>query len=163
MKKDKFLTVYAVLDIKTQAKLQALQEDIEKKHPAGTQTLGIPFHISLGSFPIEMKDELIMRIANQLKRLAPFELELDGIGHFDYKVIYAKPVVNPKLLKLHESFAGNYADGFNWVPHVTLYCGTEEVGKQILDSFWLTKSKAQIIGIQMGEFFPTKIIMDCKF
>ena len=62
MKRDKFLTVFAVFDDSTQALLQSWQDDIFASGLVGTQTMGIPFHISLGSFPTNMEEELEERI-----------------------------------------------------------------------------------------------------
>ena len=58
MKKKKFLTVYIIFDEQTEISLQHIQNEILNRYPYGTQTMGIPFHISLGSFPLEAKEEL---------------------------------------------------------------------------------------------------------
>lgn len=55
MKKDKFLTVYAVFDKETQQKLKIMQDEVIKLGNEGTQTMGILFHISLGSFSPPIK------------------------------------------------------------------------------------------------------------
>ena len=66
--KEKFLMVLAVLDEETQEKLKKLQNKIifecESK---GSQTINIPFHISLGSFPLADKDIL----QSNIKQLMP--------------------------------------------------------------------------------------------
>ena len=78
MKKEKFLTIYAVFDEETQRKLNKIQQEIEAKYPAGSQTRGIPFHISLGSFPVEEKAALIGRIGKWIEELKPFSIELEA-------------------------------------------------------------------------------------
>ena len=163
MKKDKFLTVYAVLDQNTQEILQALQNRILQKHPNGTQTMGIPFHISLGSFPLEEKNALIQKIGNVIEEVDSFEIGISGVDHFDHSVIFAVPQENKMVTQLHEIFNGNYSDGYAWHPHITLYCGAKEEGEQILRELSFPSMKAQIVGLQLGEFFPTKIILDSKF
>lgn len=163
MKKDKFLTVYAVLDDSTQKVLSNLQKKIIQEFPYGTQTMDIPFHISLGSFPLQDKNKLICKLANLLEEAESFDLEITEMNHFDYKVIYAVPSINKELLHLHELFSGNYADGFPWIPHITLYCGTQEEGKQILKNYKVSKIHAKIVGLHLGEFFPTKLLMKCQF
>lgn len=162
MKKDKFLTIYAVLDTLCQEKLAKLQNQILKQYPHGTQTMGIPFHISLGSFPLEQKDVLIRQMDKYAKEKS-FSLELEGLNHFNYQVIFVKPIENEALLKLHNSFEGNYADGFIWHPHVTLYCGKEEEGKEILKNYTFDCLETKIVGIELGEFFPTHIIKTVNF
>ncbi len=163
MKKDKFLTVYAVLDQNTQDILQALQNKILKKYPNGTQTMNIPFHISLGSFPLEEKNTLIRRIGDVIEQTDSFEIKIEGLDHFGYSVIFAVPQENKDVTRLHEIFNGNYSDGYAWHPHITLYCGTKEEGEKILKEFSFSSINAHIVGIQLGEFFPTKIILDSKF
>ena len=119
MKKEKFLTIYAVFDEETQRKLNKIQQEIEAKYPAGSQTRGIPFHISLGSFPVEEKAALIGRIGKWIEELKPFSIELEGLGHFDNQLLYVKPNLNAELEALHQIFEGNYSDGYPCVPHVT--------------------------------------------
>ncbi|MDE7105749.1 MAG: 2'-5' RNA ligase family protein [Anaeroplasmataceae bacterium] len=161
MKKDKFLTIYAVLDPVCQEILTQIQNQILKQYN-GTQTMGIPFHISLGSFPLEKKDMLIKQM-DKFAEEESFSLELNELDHFNYQVIFAKPIVNEALINLHNFFEGNYADGFPWHPHVTLYCGKEEDGKEILKEYTLDRLEAKIVGIELGEFFPTHIIKTIHF
>lgn len=160
MKQEKFLTVYAVLDETTQKELTQLQNQILKKYPQGTQTMGIPFHISLGSFPISSKEELIQRINNCVKDISTFPLNLQSLGHFNNTVIFVEPEINEALVELHKRFEGNFADGFSWHPHVTLYIGKVEDGKEILNQISFEKKTAHIVGIELGEFFPPKIIIN---
>ncbi|MDE6660970.1 MAG: 2'-5' RNA ligase family protein [Anaeroplasmataceae bacterium] len=163
MKKDKFLTVYAVLDEETQKTLTHLQNEILNAFPNGTQTMDIPFHISLGSFPVEMEEELVERMRNLSYHSNPSPIELMGMDHFNHQVIFVKPTLTEDLKTLHQAFLGNYSDGFPWVPHITLYCGKEEEGKEILKQFSFSKASAKIVGLEIGEFFPTRIIENFKF
>lgn len=161
MKKEKFLTVYAVLDQDAQEYLTNIQNEIIKNYPNGKQTMGIPFHISLGSFPLECEENLI-RIMKEAAGLESFPLEIDGYDSFNHQVIFAKPMINKKLVELHNRFNGNYADGFPWIPHITLYMGTEEEGKEILHNLTVLCFKTKIVGLELGEFFPTRIIFNTK-
>ncbi|MDE6414118.1 MAG: 2'-5' RNA ligase family protein [Anaeroplasmataceae bacterium] len=163
MKQEKFLTIYAVLDEESQQYLTKLQNEILKNYPNGTQTMGIPFHISLGSFPLDKKEELLERMAKIQKLSKPSMIELLGLGHFNHQVIFAQPRITEELQFLHQSFEGNYSDGFPWMPHITLYCGKEEDGIEILKQYNLSLKKSFIIGLELGEFFPTKILANCKF
>lgn len=161
MKKEKFLTVYAVLDQAAQDKLTAIQDELLKRYPNGKQTMGIPFHISLGSFPLECEENLIC-LMKEAANMESFPIDIDGYDSFNHQVIFAKPVQNEKLLELHNRFNGNYADGFSWVPHITLYMGTEEEGKEILHDLIEPGFKTKIVGLELGEFFPTRIIFNTK-
>lgn len=66
-----------------------------------------------------------------------FDINLLKINHFKNKVLYIEPEINDNLINLQRTFDGNYADNYDWTPHVTLFCGN-----------------------QMSEFYPTKIIID---
>ncbi len=165
MKKDKFLTVFVVFDEATEALLHHTQKEIIKKHPYGTQTMGIPFHISLGSFPLEKKEELMYKMKTLAQTQYSFDVTLTGIGDFNHQVLFMEPLMNEALQKLHTLFEGNYADGYPWHPHVTLYCGLEEevlqIKKELQSSF--QKMTVKITGIQLGEFFPTKMLAEENF
>lgn len=164
MIQEKFLTVFAVFDDDTQQKLKALQDSVLSLGHKGTQTMGIPFHISLGSFKIEDERELIARIKEVCAQHFEFNINLDKVNHFNNRVLFIEPSENKNLRSLHELFDNNFADGFPWHAHATIFCGSEEQvmeAKQCLnDSF--KPIKAKIVGIQMGEFFPTRMIIKQK-
>ena len=167
MKKEKFLTVFAVFDNETQIKLKHLQDEIFKLGYKGSQTMGIPFHITLGSFPLECESELINRIKETCSKNTQFDITLDKINNFGNAVLFAEPVINESLLNLHNIFNNNYADGLPYHPHATIFCGTEEEfmnAKDLLSKIF-QPIHAKIVGIQMGEFFPTRMIIEeelCK-
>lgn len=164
MKQEKFLTVFAVFDDDTQQKLKALQDRVLSLGYAGTQTMGIPFHISLGSFKVEDEQELIGRIREVCSQHCEFDINLDKVNHFNNRVLFIEPSENKNLRCLHELFDNNYADGFPWHAHATIFCGSEQQvieAKQLLNDIF-APMQARIVGIQMGEFFPTRMIIEEK-
>ena len=164
MKQEKFLTVFAVFDDDTQQRLQALQDKVLSLGYAGTQTMGIPFHISLGSFQVEDEQELIARIKEVCSQHCEFDINLNSVSHFNNLVLFIEPSVNNNLRSLHELFDNNFADGFPWHAHATIFCGSEQQvieAKQCLNDIFVP-TKATIVGIQMGEFFPTRMIIEEK-
>lgn len=50
MQKEKFITVMALLDDKTQELLQSIQKELEEQYGADTKTPDIPYHLTLGSY-----------------------------------------------------------------------------------------------------------------
>lgn len=161
MKKEKFLTVFAAFDEKTQEILRGIQSQVLALGHSWTQTMDIPFHISLGSFPVEDKEKLKLKIAQVCKENTLFDVELKRINHFGDKVLFVEPTVNKNLFDLHKMFDNNYADGFDWHAHATIVSGKQEdvvKAKTLLNKIF-KPMKAQITGIQMGEFFPTKMIV----
>lgn len=165
MKQDKFLTVFAVFDNVTQQKLKTFQDRVLNIGYPGTQTMDIPFHISLGSFKVEDERELKARIKEVCSQQYEFEINLNKVNHFNNRVLFIEPEENMKLCYLHDLFDGNFADGFPWHAHATIFCGNEEQvirAKECLNDIF-KPVKAKITGIQMGEFFPTRMIIEEKF
>ena len=161
MKQDKFLTVFAVFDDTTQRKLKAFQDRVLSLGYFGTQTMDIPFHISLGSFKVECEQELKSKIKEICSQKYEFEINLNKVNHFGNKVLFIEPEYNLKLVELHSLFDGNFADGYPWHAHTTIFCGEEEQvieAKECLNSIFKPLT-AKITGIYMGEFFPTRMII----
>lgn len=164
MNSDKFLTVFAVFDDETQRKLKKIQDDLLSLGEKGTQTMDIPFHISLGSFPLEDKELLKARIKKVCSENSEFYITLNKINHFDNKVLFIEPKKSKELKKLHNIFDMNYADGLPYHAHTTLFCANKEQvikAKKYLSKIFKPIT-AKITGIQMGEFFPTKMIVEEK-
>ena len=161
MKKDKFLTVMAVLDDDTQAIMSAVQGEIINNVADGTQTMGIPFHITLGSYPMDCESEVSRAISDVATVCREFDIAFSGYGDFGNRVLYLKPSIPKELLDLRENFKSDYAGGFDWVPHATVFCGEEhEVikAKAILDKLEFP-IQSKIIAIELGEFFPPRKIL----
>ena len=115
MKSDKFLTVFAVFDDETQRKLKDIQNNILSLGEKGTQTMDIPFHITLGSFPIEDERQLKSRIKETCIQNRQFDISLNKINHFDNKVLFIEPKKSKELKKLHDLFNMNYEGGFPYL------------------------------------------------
>lgn len=164
MKKDKFLTVFAVFDDETQAKLKTLQLNVLSLGYKGTQTMDIPFHISLGSFSVECESELKERIKEICQKTAKFDILLNKVNHFNSRVLFIEPENSDNLNKLHNLFDNNYADGFSWHAHATIFCGEEsevlEAKKMLFKNF--SPINAKIVKLTMGEFFPTRMIVEAE-
>ena len=165
MENKKFLTVMAVFDDKTQERLAQIQSRIIENVGEGTQTMGIPFHLTLGSYPTESEVEVVAQIEKVASGAKPFEVLLVAYNTFSDKVLFLEPTRPKELIDLRKSFECDYANGFDWVPHATLFCGgEEEIGKakaylpELADPIC-----AKIVGIELGEFFPPKKIIRIDF
>ena len=160
MKKDKFLTIYAVFDKETQQKLKIMQDEVLKLGNKGTQTMDIPFHISLGSFSLDKRDMLIEKIKEVCSKFHKFDINLSQINDFNNKVLFVEPFADNNLTNLHLHFDDNYADGFPWHAHATIFCGGEAETKRVKEKLGeiFSPFTAKIVALELGEFFPTKII-----
>ena len=165
MNTNKFLTVMAVLDDKTQALLKDVQNCITQNVGKGTQTMEIPFHLTLGSYATDQVDDVVERIKAVATVTRAFPIKLLGYDSFGDSVFYLKPEIPDKLISLRKSFENDFAHSFEWVPHATLFCGGEEqVRAARAHAPRLTLPiDASIVGIELGEFFPAKKIIRINF
>ena len=62
MKREKFITVMAIFDGKTQKKFEELNGQMKKKFGEDGKTKDIPYHISLGSYAPEDTEKIVERI-----------------------------------------------------------------------------------------------------
>lgn len=167
MQKEKFITVMAVFDDNTQAVLQDIQNNLEQQYGEDMKTKGIPFHITLGSYAVEETEEIVTRIVEVADKTESFGIKFLGLNHFGNVVRYIQPEINEALLHLHSCFDSDYANGYDsWMPHATVYRHSEPMEIELSDA---VKEKlnaltnAQIVGIELGEFFPPKKIMQALF
>ena len=128
----------ALLDDSTQQLLQQLQNELEERYGTDTKTKDIPYHITLGSYPVEQTDEIVSRIIAVAERSESFPVKLKGLGHFGNMVRYVSPEIDEVLRELHMYFDSDYANGYSdWVPHVTVYRHSEpaeiELSEQIVE------------------------------
>ena len=163
MRKDKFITVMAVLDDQTQEIMESIARDMLKKYGPDLKTKGIPYHISLGSYVPEDTEMIVERIKQVAKEKRLFEIKILGMNHFNNKVIFLEPELSEDLLNLHMHFDSDYANGFpGWMPHATLYIHEEpseiEISEELQAKIESVKM-AKVVGIELGEFFPAKFIV----
>ena len=165
MENKKFLTVMAVFDGDTQARLDKIQRYITSNVAEGTQTMEIPFHITLGSYPTDDEQSVVDKIKRVAENTYCFDVQLTRYNHFGNRVMYVEPQICDGLVALRTQFENDYAHGFEWIPHATLYCGEE--GEVIKARGIAPASElpidARIVGIELGEFFPTRKIIRVSF
>ena len=165
MENKKFLTVMAVFDDKTQEMLAQMQSKIIENVGEGTQTMGIPFHLTLGSYPIDSESEIVAQIEKIASRSKPFDVLLVNYDTFSDRVLFLEPTKPQELIDLRKSFECDYANGFDWVPHATLFCGERE--DVVKAKSYLPELSdpicAKIVGIELGEFFPPRKIIRIDF
>lgn len=149
MENKKFLTVMAVFDEATQKRMLDIQNAIISTVGQGTQTMGIPFHITLGSYSTNELERIISSIKRVADETKPFEIGFSGQDSFGDRVLFIKPNINDELLRLRSFFESDYANGYEWIPHATLFCGNDDEIKKaraLLEKMALPKSAA-IVGI----------------
>ena len=163
MKKDKFITVMAVLDDKTQEIMESMAKDMLQQYGPDLKTKGIPYHISLGSYAPEDTEMIVNKIREVAKETKPFEIKILGMNHFGNKVRFLEPELTEDLMNLHLHFDSDYANGYpGWMPHATVYIHEEpkeiELPEELAEKVESVKV-AKVVGIELGEFFPAKFIV----
>lgn len=161
----RFLTVMAVFDDQTQKRLAEIQSFFMKNISSGSQTMGIPFHLTLGSYHTDELYNVIEQIKIIAGKTKSFDINLLGYGHFGNKVLFLEPEITDELVALRKGFECDYANGFDWVPHATLFCSDEDEVKrarEIAPALEFPIS-AKIVGIELGEFFPPEKKFSIEF
>lgn len=119
---DKHLYVVAQYDAETDKKLNKLYQSLVGEGFIGTQTKGIPYHITLGTFAVEDEVEVIRRSHDAAKAMNAFTIRMASMGLFGLNVLFIAPAVKQQLLDLLHAVVpgGGTADEFPWVAHTTL-------------------------------------------
>ena len=158
---DKALYILAGFDDGTGARLCALQSKLYSKGFRGVHTKNIPQHITLGSFPSEMENELTEKVRVLSNTVETFEVSFHHIGLFPgSKVLFAAPGCNEQLLKLKENFGGS----FGWTPHATILIDEPGVILKavpiVLEEF--TPFCGKVTSLHLYEFFPARHILSAN-
>ncbi len=87
----------------------------------GIQTPGLPFHISLATFPLEKEREAVALTEKLSGDFSPFPVHISHIGIFaPGKVLFGGPERNTELDLLHKACPANSDTQRPWTPHVTM-------------------------------------------
>lgn len=103
---------------------------------------------------------LVEKIKEVCSKFQKFDIILNKINDFNNSVLFVQPFADDNLTNLHFQFNDNYADGFPWHAHATIFCGDEAETKRAKEKLEeiFSPITAEIVALELGEFFPTKII-----
>ena len=158
---EQFLTLMADLDDGAQKRMSEWYSLLKNAGFIGTQTPGLPFHISLASFPPEQERKAVELTETVARAFSPIPVHISHIGIFaPGKVLFGGPERNATLDSLHEACEPNPDPRRPWTPHVTLLidepaavCGALPL---LLDSFH--PFVGRIIRLHLCAFWPTREI-----
>ncbi len=166
---EQFLTLMADLDEESQALMSEWSEQLKKAGFIGTQTQGLPFHISLATFSLDKEQEVIYEMQRLAKEFSAISVHISHIGMFaGGKVLFGAPDMNPpKLFSLREAISVEPREKFPWTPHATIMIDeTETICRALpilLEAFRLFMGR--ITRLHLCAFWPTREIMSvdlCK-
>jgi 2'-5' RNA ligase len=156
--------VYAVLqfDAQTEMRLRGLYQALTENGFTGTQTKGIPYHITLGAFEPAAEAEVVRRMQEAARTLRAFSLRLTHVDLFGLNVLFIAPAVEQELLLLREAVAscGGSAEAFPWAAHITMLMDVPDAILRavsvLAERFEPFQATAESIGVY--EFFPERRI-----
>lgn len=159
---EQFLTLMADLDDSSQEIMSAWYKSLQDAGFKGTQTPDLPFHISLGSFPLEKEQEAAELTAKIAGEFSPIPVHISHIGIFaPGKVLFGSPERNAELDKLH-SACDIYPDKQrSWTPHVTVLIDEPEIICKALPVFLKSfhPFTGQVTRLHLCAFWPTREIL----
>ncbi len=159
---DKSLYVLAGYDSITALNISKLQNSLYDSGFSGTQTKDIPHHITLGTFPTEKENELVLLLKRISTELKEFYVSFNHIGIFGgSKVLFIAPDTSANLLKFKECFG----DSKNWTPHSTLLIDEPE---KVINALPIVMNNfnsfdGKIKYLFLYEFWPTRHILTVSF
>lgn len=160
---EQFLTLMADLDEESQEVMRGWSEQLKQAGFIGTQTPGLPFHISLATFSLDKEQEVIQEMQRLAKEFSTIPVHISHIGMFaGGKVLFGAPDMNPpKLFLLREAISVETCEKFPWTPHATIMIDeTETIHRALpilLESFRPFMGK--ITRLHLCAFWPTREIM----
>ena len=117
---EEFLTLMADLDGDSQAVMSGWYTALREAGFTGTQTPGLPYHISLATFPLTKEREAAALLRKPAESFPPVSVHISHIGIFSGgRVLFGAPERNPGLISLHDACAMDTDQGV-WTPHVTI-------------------------------------------
>ena len=159
---EQFLTLMADLDEGSQNKMTGWYESLRKAGFTGTQTSGIPYHITLASFALEKEDEVQAEMKRLAGEFSPIPVHISHIGVFaGGKVLFGAPDMNPSgLLALREAIRTESIDAGPWTPHATILLDEPETIREalpvLLERFRPFLGK--VTRLHLCAFWPTREI-----
>ncbi|MFH1512745.1 MAG: 2'-5' RNA ligase family protein [Bacillota bacterium] len=159
---DRHLYAVAQFDAQTDKKLNDLYQKLVAEGLIGTQTKGIPYHITLGTFAIGDEAEVIRRAREAARTVSAFLLRLAYLGLFGMNVLFVAPAVKCALLDLLEAVVpgGGTEDAFPWVAHTTLLMDEPDAIRRAIPVAvkYFTPFTATVESVGVYEFFPERRI-----
>ena len=159
---EQFLVLMADLDDATQARMSAWYSALNEAGFTGTQTPGLPYHISLGSFPLDQEQAVVERIQKIAKEFKEVPVHLSHIGIFaPGRVLFCAPERTPMLDALHDACGEAEDPEHPWTPHATVFIDEPETVCEAVPVFMRSFQpfKAKITRLHLCAFWPTREIL----
>ena len=162
---EEFLTLMADLDEDTQRCMSTWYDKLKEAGFSGVQTPGLPFHISMATFPLDKEDEAVSIMQNAASKFAAVPVHISHIGMFaGGRVLFAGTERDEGLNALHNACKSDSPQPYPWTPHVTVMIDEQETIHEalpiLLQSF--TPLMGKITELHLCAFWPTREIATVK-
>lgn len=156
---EKIVVVMGVLDDASQELMSSWYSELRENGFTGTQTPGLPFHVSLATLPVECEQEALELVNKASSEFAPVDIHVSHLGSFaGGKVLFGAPDMNKELLDLHGFLMNGHEPPTAWVPHATVIM--DEPDRISAEFPILQKSfrpfRAKITHLYLCAFWPTR-------
>ena len=160
---EQFLTLMAVLDDESQERMSGWYKTLQSAGFSGTQTPGLPYHISLASYPTDNERMALELAEKAAEKFTPVPVHISHIGIFPGgRVLFGAPERNPALDALHDFCETDPSPERPWTPHATILI--DEPGNVCAALPHLVKCFQPFVGritrLHLCAFRPTREIAD---
>lgn len=101
---EKMIVLMADLDRASQERMAGWYGELRQAGFTGTQTPGLPYHISLAVFAPEEEDAALALTRKAAAEFAPFPVHISHVGIFSPgRVLFGAPENNACLTALHDA------------------------------------------------------------
>ena len=149
---EQFLTLMADLDDEAQARMSGWYHSLQE---------GLPYHISLSTFPLNQEKEAAEIARKAAAEYAPVPVHLSHIGLFaGGKVLFAAPEKDGELAALQAACRSDVPQQYPWTPHATILIDEPETVLAAMPVFLkaFVPFTARITRLHLCAFWPTREI-----
>lgn len=158
---EQFLTLMADLDGEAQERLSGWYRTLREAGFTGVQTPGLPYHISLFTFPTDREEEAAGIAEKAAAAFAPVPVHFSHIGLFaGGKILFAAPEKDAELAALQAACRSDAPQEHPWTPHTTLLIDEPETVRAALPLVVkaFVPFTARITRLHLCAFWPTREI-----
>jgi len=158
---ESFLTLMAEYGEEDQQRISVWYDALQRAGFTGTQTPGLPHHISLATFPLDREAEAIRITQEAAARFGPRSVAIRHIGVMPGgKVLFAAPDMSPELTALQRACGDGVLNGYPWLPHTTMLIDAPEVIAAALPTLvqHFTPLLARLDRLRLCAFWPEREI-----
>ena len=161
---EEFLTIMADLDDNAQARMSAWYDALKEAGFTGKQTPGLPFHISLATFPLDKEQEAVAITRKAGAAFSAVPVHISHMGLFaGGRVLFCGPERNPGLDALNAA-CEKYPSKYPWTPHATMLIDDADTVLAALPVLvnHFQPFTANITRLHLCAFWPTREILSVQ-